>query len=63
MDNSNHTLRWCRTSREAIGYRLQSWHFSALSPDTGDKVVAIGCIVVSVLLMIGGYVFDWKIGG
>ena len=63
MDNSNNTLRMCRTSREAIGYRLQSWHFSPPSPETGDKVVAIGCIVVSVLLMVGGYVFDWHIGG
>ena len=63
MDNSNHTLRMCRTSQEAIGYRLQRWHFTPPSPETGDKVVAIGCIVVAILLMVGGYVFGWKIGG
>jgi len=63
MDNSNNTLRWCRTSAEALGYRLQAWHFQPPAPDTGDKAVAIGMAVVSILLMVGGYVFDWKLGG
>lgn len=63
MDNSNETMRFCRTSQEAIGYRLQSWHFPPPNPEIGDKAVGIALVVIPVLLLIGRYVFGWQIGG
>lgn len=63
INDSNYTLRWNRTSREALGYELKSWHFPPENPDVGDKVVAIGCIAVTVLLGLIPFIFDIKLGG
>ena len=63
INDSNHTLRWNRTSKEALGYSLKSWHFPPEDPSAGDRAVAVGCIVVTVLLGIAAFVFDIKLGG
>lgn len=63
INDSNHTLRWNRTSKEALGYSLKSWHFPPEDPNVGDRAVAIGCIVVTILLGVAAFVFDIKLGG
>ncbi len=63
FSNSNQTLRFDRTSREALGYELKSWHFPPKNPDAGDRAVAIACIVITVLLGAIPFIFDVKLGG
>ena len=63
MNNSNQTLRFSRTSKEALGYPLKSWHFQPPTPEQGDKAVAITCIVIAILLPLAAYIFDIKLGG
>lgn len=63
INDSNYTLRWNRTSKEALGYSLKSWHFPPVDPNVGDRAVAIGCIVVTILLGVAAFVFDIKLGG
>lgn len=63
MSNSNHTLRFDRTSKDAFGYQLKSFHFQPPPPDVGDKWVGITCVVVAIVLPVCSYIFGWKIGG
>lgn len=63
INDSNYTLRWNRTSKEALGYSLKSWHFPPEDPNVGDRAVAIGCIVVTVLLGLIPFVFNIRLGG
>lgn len=62
-NNSNWTLRWPRTSREAIGYELKNWHFPPDNPDVGDKAVAVVCIIITIALPVAAWLFQWKLGG
>ena len=61
--NSNETLRFPRTSKEAFGYPIKSWHFQPPTPETGDKVVGIVCAALLIVLPVISYVFDIKLGG
>ena len=63
INDSNYTLRWNRTSKEALGYSLKSWHFPPPDPNVGDKAVAVCCIVVTILLVTIPFIFDIKLGG
>lgn len=63
INDSNYTLRWNRTSKEALGYSLKSWHFPPEDPNVGDRAVAVAGIVVTILLGVAAFVFDFKLGG
>ena len=62
MDNSNHTLRWARTSREVLGYRLQRWHFAPPAPHIGDKAVFWSCIAIGIVF-VGSLIAGVQLGG
>ena len=62
FNDSNYTLRFPRTFKEATGQKIRSWHFQP-TPDQGDKAVGIACLVVAILLPLASYVFGWHIGG
>lgn len=62
MDVSNHTLRWNRTSKEALGYSLKSFHFEPPAPEVGDKAVFWSCVAIGVVL-IGSIIAGIQIGG
>lgn len=63
INDSNHTLRWNRTSKDALGYSLKSWHFPPENPNIGDHYVAVGCIAIAIILPLAAYLFDLKLGG
>lgn len=63
MDHSNYTLRFPRTYQEATGKRLTQWDFQPPTPEAGDRIVGIACVVIAIVLPIAAYIFDWKLGG
>lgn len=62
MDNSNNTLRWNRTSKEALGYNLKSWHFAPPSPEFGDKAVFWSCVAIGTVFL-AALIAGVKLGG
>lgn len=61
-NDSNYTLRFPRSYKEATGQKIRGWHFQP-TPDQGDKAVGIACMVIAILLPLASYVFNWHIGG
>jgi hypothetical protein len=42
-----------RTSKEAFGWDVTDADFDTTPPHTGDRVVAIGCVIIALLILFG----------